>query len=173
MPIPESLRTLFTEQAAQQNHVTHIEIAPQQITVYLQPAVAITYVRPDCHAPVSVQPHDRETIVVQGLGVQGRALRYVVETQRVAYVNDVGKFVTFMVPLPGIRTDLCVSAEVVERALYFMIDCNLPVPLTTQMLHSLSQIETSDTALARWKSLAAEQLPSVGVLIQRLNGKKR
>ncbi len=60
--------------------------------------VETIYTRADCQQPVKVQAHDSETIVVQGLGVQGRALRCVVSMQRVAYLNDAGKFVTFTVP---------------------------------------------------------------------------
>ena len=173
MSMPDALHSVFTEKAAQQNRVTEITIGTDRITLYLEPEVARRYARPDCQQPVVVQPHDRETIVVQGLGVQGRALRYVVTMQRLAYLNDAGKFVTFTLPMAGIRTDLCVTEEVVARALYLMIDCNLPTPLTAQMLQSLSQIETSESALARWKRAEAEHLPSVGALIQHLNEKKR
>jgi hypothetical protein len=173
MSIPDALHSVFTEKAAQQNRVTDITIEAERITVYLEPDVAKRYARPDCQQPVVVQLHDRETIVVQGLGMQGRALRYVVTMQRLAYLNDAGKFVTFTLPMTGLRTDLCVTDEVVERALYLLIDCNLPTPLSVQMLQSLYHIETSESALARWKSGAAAHLPSVGILIQHLNEKKR
>ena len=173
MSTSSTLQAIFTEKAAQQNRVTDITIQTERITLHVEPEVARRYARPDCQQPVAVQLHDRETIMVQGLGVQGRALRYMVTMQRLAYLNDAGKFVTFTLPMAGIRTDLCVTDEVVERALYLLIDCNLPTALSVQMLQSLYQIETSESALARWKSGEAEQLPSVGVLIQHLNEKKR
>ena len=122
---------------------------------------------------MAVHLHDSETISVQGLGIQGRAVRYTVKMQRVAYVNDGGTFFTFTVPLSGIRTDLLVTDEVVERAMYFLIDRNQSLPATVELLRELYQVETSSSALERWKTGEAEQLPSVGKIIQRLNEKKR
>lgn len=164
---------LFTDQAVQQNRVTDMTITDSVITISLEPHVAAQYVRPDCPQPVSVQPHDSEVITVQGLGVQGRALRYSVTTRRVAYLNGAGKFATFTVPVPGIRTDLLVTDEVVEKALYLIVDRNLSLPVTAEMLSELYHVHTSSSALERWKSSEAEALPPIGQLIQRLNAKKR
>jgi len=41
-----------------------------------------------------------------------------------------------------------------------------------EMLRDLYQVETSTSALDRWKSGEAAALPSVGQLIQQLNKKK-
>jgi len=167
-----ALLALFTDRAVQQNRVTDITLTDSVITLSLEPEIVARYVRPDCQHPVAVQPHDCEEITVQGLGVQGRALRYRVKTRRVAYTNDAGKFVTFTVPVPGLRTDLLVTDEVLEQALYFIIDRNLSLPVTAEMLRELYQVDTSASALERWKTMEAEQLPSVGQLIQHLNEKK-
>jgi hypothetical protein len=88
-------------------------------------------------------------------------------------VNDAGEFVTFTLPISGIRTDLLVSDEVVEKALYLNVDRNLSLQTTVEMLHDLYQVESSDSALERWKQREAEALPSVGQLIRQLNQKKR
>ena len=173
MSVNPLLVSLFTERAAQQNQVTDITITDSVITVHVQPKVAMRYVRSDCQAPVLVRPHEREVFTAQGLGIQGRAVRYVVTGPRVSYFNDAGKFVTFVVPLPGLRSDLCVTDEVVEKALYFNVDRNLPLAVTAEMLHDLYQVHTSDSALERWKTAEAEQLPTVGQLIQRLNEQKK
>jgi len=173
MAVNPLLVSLFTERAVQQNQVTDITLTDSVITIHLQPSVAACYVRSDCQAPVLVSPHESQAYTVQGLGIQGRALRYVVTSPRVSYVNDAGKFVTFVVPLPGVRADLCVTDEVVEKALYFNVDRNLSLPVTAAMLNELYQVQTSDSALERWKTAEAEQLPSVGQLIQRLNAKKK
>ena len=172
MAVNLSLLSLFTEQAVQKNRVTNIAISKSAITIQLEAMVASHYVRPDCQRPVSVRFHDSETITVQGLGVQGRAVRYTVKMQRVAYVNDAGTFVTFTVPLPGLRTDLLVTEEVVERAMYFLIDRNQSLPATAELLRELYRVETSSSALERWKTAEAEALPSVGEIVHRLNEKK-
>jgi hypothetical protein len=88
MFVNSSLASLFTEQAVRQNVVTDITITASVITISLEPKVAAQYVRPDCQQPVSVQLHDSEIMRVQGLGVQGRAVQYLVKTVRVAYTND-------------------------------------------------------------------------------------
>lgn len=173
MAVNSALLSLFTEQAVQKNRVMNIIISKSTITIQLESVVDAQYVRPDCQQPVVVHLHDSETISVQGLGVQGRAVRYSVKMQRVAYVNDAGTFVTFTVPLTGLRTDLSVTDEVVERAMYFLVDRNQSLPVTVELLRELYQVETSTSALERWKTAEAEKLPSVGGIVQRLNEKKR
>ena len=164
--------SLLAEQAALQNIVPGITITATTISVRLEPRLAARYVRADCRDPVAVQRYDHERITVQGLGIHGRALRYDVMTVRLAYVNDAGAFVTFMAPLPGLRTDLLVTAEVVDKALYLIVDRNLSLPVTAAMLQDLYQVETSASALDRWKAAAAAALPSIGQLIQQLHAKK-
>ena len=44
--------------------------------------MATTYQRPDCQAPVTAIYHDSEILTVQGIGVQGKALRYHVKSIR-------------------------------------------------------------------------------------------
>jgi len=167
-----SSESLLAEQAARQNRVTGITMTATTISVNLEPKIEARYVRPDCKDPVAVHRYDQEVITVQGLGIHGRALRYVVKTVRLAYVNDAGQFVTFMAPLPGIRTDVLVTAEVVDRALYLTVDRNLSLSVAAAMLHDLYQVETSSSALERWKAAAAEALPAIGQLIQQLNAQK-
>jgi len=167
LPITE----LLTEKAVQENIATGIQVTDARIVVNLEPRIAARYVRPDCQEPVVAHRYDHDTITVQGLGIQGKALRYVVKTVRLAYFNDAGKLVTFNAPLPGIRTDLLVTDEVVDKALYLTVDRNISLPIAAEMLHDLYQVETSSSALDRWKAAEAEALPSIGRLIQRLNEK--
>ena len=168
LPITE----LLTEKAVQENIATGIQVTDARIVVNLEPRIAARYVRPDCQEPVVAHRYDHDTITVQGLGIQGKALRYVVKTVRLAYFNDAGKLVTFNAPLPGIRTDLLVTDEVVDKALYLIVDRNISLPIAAEMLHDLYQVETSSSALDRWKAAEAEALPSIGQLIQRLNEKQ-
>jgi hypothetical protein len=167
LPITE----LLTEKAVQENIATGIQVTDARIVVNLEPRIAARYVRPDCQRPVAVHRYDHENIMVQGLGIQGKALRYVVKTVRLAYFNDAGKLVTFNAPLPGIRTDLLVTDEVVDKALYLTVDRNISLAIAAEMLYDLYQVETSSSALDRWKAAEAEALPSIGQLIQRLNEK--
>jgi hypothetical protein len=167
-----SIKSLLTERAAQENIITGYQITDRLITVQLKPKVAKVYERPDCQKPVAVEHHDREILTIQGLGLQGKALRYQVQSIRLGYLNDAGKFTTFTVPLPGIRTDVLVTDEVMDKMLYLNVDRNLPLPVVAEMLRDLYQIETSSSALDRWKNGEAAALPSVGQLIQQLNEKK-
>jgi hypothetical protein len=167
-----SIKSLLTERAVQENIITGYQITATTITVHLKPKVVKEYNRPDCHEPVTVEHHDREILTIQGLGVQGKAVRYQVQSIRLGYLNDAGKFTTFCVPLPGIRTDVLVTDEVMDKMLYLNVDRNLSLPTVAEMLRDLYQVETSTSALDRWKSGAAAALPSVGQLIQQLNEKK-
>ena len=168
-----SIRLLLTERAAQENIVTGVEVSGSIMTVKLKPKVKEVYDRPDSQQPVKVERHDSEVLTVQGLGIQGKALRYQVKSIRLGYINDAGKFTTFSVPIPGIRTDLLVTDEVVDKALYLNVDRNLSLPVTAEMLADLYQVQTSSSALDRWKVGEAERLPSIGQLIQQLNEKKQ
>jgi hypothetical protein len=167
------IKSLISEQAVQANTVNRVTIDENSIKIELSSAMAQEYERADCQKPVRVKLHDNEEMTVQGLGVHGKALRYQVKRTRVAYVNDAGEFVTFTLPISGIRTDILVSNEVVEKALYLNVDRNLSLQTTVEMLRDLYQVESSDSALERWKQQAAEALPSVGQLIQQLHQKKR
>ncbi len=167
-----SIKSLLTERAAQENMITGYQVTDRAITIHLKPRVAKVYERPDCREPVVVERHDSEILTIQGLGLQGKALRYQVQSIRLGYLNDEGKFSTFSVPLPGIRTDVLVTDEVIDKMLYLNVDRNLPLPVVVEMLHDLYQVETSTSALDRWKSSEAAALPSVGQLIQQLNEKK-
>ena len=168
-----SIRLLLTERAVQENIVTGINITGSTITVKLKPKEQKVYDRPDCQKPVTVERHDSEVLTVQGLGIQGKALRYQVKSTRLGYINDAGKFTTFTVPIPGIRTDLLVTDEVVDKALYLNVDRNLSLPVTAEMLSDLYQVQTSSSALDRWKVGEAKRLPTIGQLIQQLNEKKQ
>src|SRR6202007_2301948 len=97
-----SLKWLLTERAAQENIITGYQVTDTLITVHLKPKIAKVYERPDCQEPVKVEHHDWEILTIQGLGLQGKALRYQVQSIRLGYLNDVGKFSTFSVPLAGI-----------------------------------------------------------------------
>jgi hypothetical protein len=168
-----SIKSLLTERVAQENIITGIKVTSSTITIKLKPKVKSVYDRPDCQKPVTVERHDSEVLTVQGLGIQGKALRYQVKSIRLGYINDSGKFTTFTLPVPGIRTDLLVTDEVVDKALYLNVDRNLSLPVTAEMLADLYQVKTSSSALDRWKVGEAEQLPSIGQLIQQLNQKKQ
>lgn len=167
------IKLLITERAAQENVVTGVDVTSSTITVKLKPPVKKVYDRPDCQHPVTVERHDSELLTVQGLGIQGKALRYQVKSIRLGYRNDAGQFTTFTAPIAGIRTDLLVTDEVVDKALYLNVDRNLSLPVTAEMLADLYQVQTSASALDRWKVGEAERLPSLGQLIQQLNEKKQ
>jgi hypothetical protein len=168
-----SIKLLLTERAAQENIITGVAISGSTITVKLEPDLKKVYDRPDSQKSVGVERHDREVLTIQGLGIQGKALRYQVQSIRLSYINDAGKFTTFTVPIPGVRTDLRVTDEVVDKALYLNVDRNLSLSVTAQMLADLYQVKTSASALDRWKVGEAQRLPTIGQLIQQLHEKKQ
>jgi len=167
-----SLSRLLTERAIQEHSVKGITVTDTTITVTLAPKLDVSYARPDCQSPVLVRFHDTETLLVQGLGIQGNALRYRVTSIRASYFNDAGAFRTFMIPLPGIRTNLLVTDDVIDTMLYVNVDCNHSLAMTTKMLQDVYGVTTSVSALERWKNAEADRLPSIGALIQHLNTKQ-
>lgn len=168
-----TIKSLLSERAAQENIITAIEVTEKTITINLEPKIEAHYERADPKEAVSAEYHDSETLLIQGLGLQGKALRYGVVSRRLGYVNDTGELKTFTVPIPGIRTDLLVTEEVVDKMLYFNVERNLSLGDTVQMLQEVYGVQSSLSALHRWKVGQAEALPSIGQIIKMLNEKKK
>ena len=168
-----AIRSFLSERAAQENTITGVEVTETTITVNLEAKVELTYDRPDCQETVVAWHYDSETVTVQGLGIQGKALRYQVTKSRLGYLNDAGEFKTFTAPVPGVRSGLLVTDEVIDKFLYFNVDRNLSLAESVQMLQDVYGVQTSVSALERWKIGEAEALPSVGQLIKMLNEKKK
>ena len=166
------LNLLLNERAAQENIVSAVEVTDTTITVTLTPNLESYYTRPDCQSAVSVSYYDDDTLMVQGLGIHGKALRYHVTSIRAGYLNDAGEFRTFMIPIPGIHTKRLVTDEVIDMMLYLHVNCNHSLAMTVQMLHDMYGVTTSVSALERWKNHEADSLPSIGQLIQHLNTKQ-
>src|SRR6476659_6115651 len=117
-----AISALLTEKATQANTIVDVEVTATTILIRLQPNIAPVYQHPNCQQPIAAAYHGSEILTVQGLGVPGKAVRYQVKSIRLGYLNDAGNFRTFTAPLPGIRTDLLVTDEVVEQALYLHVD---------------------------------------------------
>jgi len=166
------LNVLLNERVARENIVNAIEVTDTTITVTLTPHLHSHYIRPDCQSPVSVRYYDDDMLVVQGLGLHGKALRYQVTSIRASYLNDAGEFRTFMIPIPGIHTQRLITDEVLEMMLYLNVDCNHSFPMTAKMLQDMYGVTTSVSALERWKTHEADRLPSIGHIIQHLHAKK-
>ncbi len=170
--MPSAIKPLLNERAAQENTITKVKVSETTITVRLIPTITLPYERPDCQEAVAASYHDRATVTIQGLGIQGKALRYQVTTVRLGYLNDAGEFKTFTAPIPGIRAAWLATDEVVDKLLYFHVDRNLSLADSVQLLHDVYGVHTSVSAVARWKKGAAAALPAVGQLIQMLNEKQ-
>src|SRR5262245_15686853 len=97
-----AISTLLTEQATQANTILDVAVTATTILIRLQPNLESVYQRPDCRLPVAAAYHDSELLTVQGLGVQGKAVRYEVKSIRLSYLNDAGTFTTFTLPIPGV-----------------------------------------------------------------------
>ena len=168
-----TIRTFLSERVVQENIITDVEMTETTITVSVTPKIEKKYERPDCQEAVIAYYNGSETVTVQGLGIQGKALHYQVTNIRLGYLNDAGEFKTFTAPVPGVRSDLLVTDEVVDKFLYFNIDRNLSLAQSVQLLQDVYGVQTSVSAVDRWKKGEAEALPSVGQLIIMLNEKKK
>ncbi len=170
-----TIKPFLSERVAQENSITKVEVTETTITVSISPKIELKYERPDCQEAVVAyyNYNDSETVTVQGLGIQGRALRYQVTNVRLGYLNDTGEFKTFTAPVPGVRSDLLVTDEVIDKVLYFNVDRNLSLAESVQLLQDVYGVQTSVSAVERWKKGEAEALPSVGQIIKMLNEKKK
>jgi Transposase len=168
-----TIKTFLSERVTQENIITDVEVTGTTIRVSLTPKIEKKYERPDCQEAVVAYYNDSETVTVQGLGIQGKALRYQVTNIRLGYLNDAGEFKTFNAPVTGVRSDLLVTDEVVDKFLYFDVDRNQSLAESVQLLQDVYGVQSSVSAVERWKKGEAEALPPVGQLIIMLNEKKK
>jgi len=146
-----TIKTFLSERITQENTFTDVEVTGSTIRVSVTPKIEKKYERPDCQEAVSACYNDSETVTVQGLGIQGKALRYQVTNIRLGYLNDAGEFKTFNAPVPGVRSDLLVTDEVVDKFLYFDVDRNQSLAESVQLLQDVYGVQTSVSAVERWK----------------------
>ncbi len=143
---------LLVEKVVHANVVTGVVLSNDTLVIQIDPVMEPFYQRPDSDAPVAADPHTSQEFVVQGLGVQGRAVRYHIRMLQLGYTNDAGQFSTFSLPIAGIDTDLGVTNEVVERIRYLLLKKKLSPQVAAALLREFYQVELTVADLERWQA---------------------
>ncbi len=163
----------FTNGIIQNNVVIKVKQAKDGICIYVEPKVEETYERPDCKNPVKVKMHQRRRwVFVRGLGIPVQAINYRVRRIRCSYFDDAGEKKTFTLAVEDVRPKLGMTNELVDRALYFLIDRNQSLAETAELLRDIYGVKTSVSALDGLKKSEAEKLPSQGEIIRLLHEHK-
>lgn len=152
----------LAEKVAHANVVTGVALSNGTLVIQIDPIMQPFYQRPDSAAPVAADHHTTQEFVVQGLGVQGRALRYRIRMIQLGYTNDAGQFSTFSLPIAGIDTDLGVTNEVVERIRYLLLKKKLSPQVVVALLREFYQVQLTIADLERWQAQAGLSPSAVG-----------
>lgn len=150
-PLASAVKQLLVERVVHANVVTGVTLSNGTLVIQIDPIIEPFYQRPDSAAPVAADHHAGQEFVVQGLGVQGRALRYHIRTIQPGYTNDAGEFVTLSLPIADIDPDLGVTGEVVERIRYLLLKKQLAPQVVVALLREFYQVELTVADLEGWQ----------------------
>jgi hypothetical protein len=151
MRLPTALKILLSERLVLENEVTDIQVNESAITVSVVLRVNARRLGSDSVRHIHAVPTDSQHMTVQGLGLQGRALRYNVTIPYFAAANGRHKIARIPWPVPGIYVDWQVTDEVLAKAVY-LANCGQSPDMIAQLLGDLYGVETNATRVKQWLS---------------------
>lgn len=160
MRLPTALRSLLAEQVVRANDVTDIQVSASSITISIIPHLDGDGFRTHSAHRAHLIHADSQHIIIQGLGIQGRALRYDVAIPYCAYSDGAAQQVTFPWPIAGIANDWRVTDEVLAKAFYLKAR-GLTPEMIAELLSDLYGVETDAATLREWLSEPIQRVPQV------------
>ncbi len=142
------------------NEVTDIEVDPSAITISILPRVEADGFRTHLARSARMTRTESQHILVQGLGIQGRALRYDVAVPQFTYNENSDLDVTFPWPVAGISLQWRVTHEVLAKAAYLQARGQTP-EMVAELLHHLYAIEADVPTVHAWLAVPAQRALTV------------
>jgi len=119
--------------------------------------------------PTSLRGH---TFRVQELGLPWLKVEYEVTHFTCYYVNRYKHNSSFTIGVFGIESKLKVSRVLLSTAMQMLVVQNLPLEVVQELLLRNHRVQTSVSALDRWKEREAEKLPQQGEILRKMQQKK-
>lgn len=159
MRLPTALRALLRERVAHLNEVTDIQVDASAITVSIMPPLHREAKDGNGVSSWRVVLKESWHILVQGLGLQGQAVRYDIALPQFAYLQRTGEPLVFTVPIVGIHTNWLVTDEVLAKARSLQADGHSAGEIA-RLLKNWDAIEVDTCTVQQW---LGEQLPQIPI----------
>jgi hypothetical protein len=150
------------------NKVTGFHYEDSVLVIRVEPVRREAYDVSDTDEPVCPTSFRRHTFRVQELGLPWLKVEYEVTHLTFSYVNRYKNKSTFTLEVVGIDSKLKVSQAVLSTGMQMLVVQNLPLEVVQDLLRHNHRVQTSVSALDRWKQREASKLPTQGKILRRM-----
>jgi hypothetical protein len=154
------------------NKVTGFHYEGSVLVISVEPTLREAYDVSDIDEPVCPTSFRRHTFRVQELGLPWLKVEYEVTHLTFSYVNRYKNKSTFTLEVIGIDSKLKVSQAVLSTGMQMLVVQNLPLEVVQDLLVQNHRVQTSVSALDRWKQREAGKLPTQGKILRRMQRSK-
>ncbi len=159
-------------EVTQSNKVTGFHKAGSVLVIWVEPELKESYEVSDSEEPIRPTALRRHTFRVQELGLPWLKVEYEVTHFTCYYVNRYKHNNSFTIGVVGIESKLRISQALLSTTMEMLVVQNLPLEVVQELLLHNHRVQTSLSALDRWKEREAGKLPKQGEIIRRMQQKK-
>ncbi len=154
------------------NKVTGFRQEGSMVVIRVEPELKEAYEVSDREEPVRPTSLRRYAFRVREIGSPWLKVEYEVTTFTCYYVNRYKHNSSFTIGVVGIDSKLRISQVLLSTAMEMLVVQNLPLEVVQELLLQNHRVQTSLSALDRWKEREAGKLPKQGEIIRRMQKKK-
>lgn len=154
------------------NKVTGFHYEGSVLVIRVEPELREAYEGAATDEPICPTSFRRHTFRVQELGLPWVKVEYEVTHLTCSYVNRYKNKSNFTIEVVGIDSKLKVSQAVLSTAMQMLVVQNLPLEVVQDLLLQNHRVQTSVSALDRWKEREAGKLPKQGKILRRMQRRK-
>ena len=154
------------------NKVTGFRQEGSGLVIRVEPELEEAYAVSDREEPVRPTSLRRHTFRVQEIGSPWLKVEYEVTTLTCYYVNRYKHNNSFMIGVVGIDSKLRISQALLSTTMEMLVVQNLPLKVVQELLLHNHRVQTSLSALDRWKEREAGRLPKQGEILGRMQKNK-
>lgn len=153
------------------NKVTGFHYEGSVLMIHVEPELQEEYQVSDSDELIRPTSLRRHTFQVQELGLPWLKVEYEVTHFTCYYVNRYKNNSSFTIGVTGIDSKLKVSQAILSTAMQMLVVQNLSLEVVQDVLRHNHRVQTSLSALDRWKEREASKLPKQGEILQRMQKK--
>jgi len=142
------------------------------LVISVEPQLEEKYDVSDSEESVAPTALRRHTFRVQELGLPWLKVEYEVTHFTCYYVNRYNHNSSFTIGVVGIDSKLKISQAVLSTAMQMLVVQHLPLEVVQDLLLQNHRVQTSLSALDRWKEREASKLPEQGEILRQMQKKE-
>ncbi len=169
--LSETIVPPIETEVTKSNKVTGFHYEGSALIISVEPELKEEYEVSDSGEPVRPTSLRRHTFRVQELGLPWLKMEYEVTNFTCYYVNRHKNTSSFTIGVVGIDSKLKISHVLLSTAMQMLVVQNLPLEVVQEVLLYNHRVQTSLSALDRWKEREAGKLPKQGEILRRIQKK--